>query len=57
MGHEPVVFDNRTDFSLLRDVSDSFAFVKGDATSLEQLVQSMRVPPHRAHLPSGGRVP
>ena len=37
MGHEPVVFDNRPDFTLLRDVSDEFAFVQGDITSLEQL--------------------
>ena len=37
MGHEPVVFDNRPDFTLLRDVSDEFAFVEGDITSLEQL--------------------
>ena len=34
MGHEPVVFDNRPDFTLLRDVSDEFAFVQGDITSL-----------------------
>ena len=37
MGHEPVVFDNRPDFTLLRDVSDEFEFVQGDITSLEQL--------------------
>ncbi len=37
MGHEPVVFDNRPDFTLLRDVSGEFAFVEGDVTSLEQL--------------------
>ena len=37
MGHEPVVFDNRPDFTLLRDVSDEFAFVEGDITSLDQL--------------------
>ncbi|MQF87135.1 MAG: NAD(P)-dependent oxidoreductase [SAR202 cluster bacterium] len=37
MGHEPVVFDARPDFSLLRDISDAFAFVNGDITSLEQL--------------------
>ena len=37
MGHEPVVFDNRPDFTLLRDVSSEFAFVQGDITSLEQL--------------------
>lgn len=37
MGHDPVVFDNRPDFSLLRDVSDNFEFVQGDIRSLEQL--------------------
>ncbi len=42
MGHEPVVFDNRPDFTLLRDVSDEFAFVEGDITSLEQLDNACR---------------
>ncbi len=42
MGHEPVVFDNRPDFTLLRDVSDEFAFVEGDITSLEQLDRACR---------------
>ena len=40
MGHEPVVFDNRPDFTLLRDVSSEFAFVQGDITSLEQLTRA-----------------
>ena len=40
MGHEPVVFDNRPDFTLLRDVSGEFAFVEGDVTSLEQLTRA-----------------
>ena len=40
MGHEPVVFDNRPDFTLLRDVSSEFAFVEGDVTSLEQLTRA-----------------
>ena len=40
MGHEPVVFDNRPDFTLLRDVSSEFAFVEGDITSLEQLTRA-----------------
>ena len=39
MGHEPVVFDNRPDFTLLRDVRSEFAFVEGDITSLEQLTR------------------
>lgn len=42
MGHEPVVFDNRPDFTLLRDVSGEFAFVEGDVTSLEQLTRACR---------------
>ena len=42
MGHEPVVFDNRPDFTLLRDVSDEFAFVEGDITSLDQLDRACR---------------
>ena len=42
MGHEPVVFDNRPDFTLLRDVSDEFAFIEGDITSLEQLDRACR---------------
>ncbi len=42
MGHEPIVFDNRPDFTLLRDVSDEFAFVEGDITSLEQLDNACR---------------
>ena len=40
MGHEPVVFDNRPDFTLLRDVSDDFEFIQGDITSLEQLTKA-----------------
>ena len=30
MGHEPVVFDNRPDFTLLRDVSGDFEFIQGE---------------------------
>lgn len=37
MGHEPVVFDARPDFTLLRDLTGEFAFVEGDVTSAEQL--------------------
>ena len=37
LGHEPVVFDNRADFTLLRDVADEFEFIEGDITSLDQL--------------------
>ena len=37
MGHEPVVFDARPDFTLLRDISSSFHFIQGDITSLEEL--------------------
>ena len=37
MGHEPVVFDVRPDFTLLRDLTGEFAFVEGDVTSAEQL--------------------
>ena len=37
LGHEPVVFDNRADFTLLRDVADDFEFIEGDITSLDQL--------------------
>ena len=36
-GHEPVVFDVRPDFTLLRDLTGDFAFVEGDAASAEQL--------------------
>jgi UDP-glucose 4-epimerase len=39
MGHDPVVFDSRPDFSLLRDVSDNFEFIQGDIRSLEQLTE------------------
>ena len=38
MGHEPVVFDARPDFTLLRDINSSFHFIQGDITSLEELV-------------------
>ena len=37
MGREPVVFDARPDFTLLRDLQGEFAFVEGDVASLEQL--------------------
>ncbi len=40
MGHAPVVFDNRPDFSLLRDVAGDFEFVQGDVASPEQLLQA-----------------
>ena len=40
LGHDPVVFDNRADFTLLRDVADQFEFVEGDVTSLEQLAHA-----------------
>ncbi len=42
MGHEPVVFDNRPDFTLLRDVAGEFPFVQGDITDLDQLVSVCR---------------
>ena len=42
MGHEPIVFDNRPDFTLLRDVSRDFPFVQGDITDLDQLVSVCR---------------
>ena len=41
-GHEPVVFDNRPDFTLLRDVSDAFPFVQGDVADLDRLVSACR---------------
>ena len=40
MGHEPVVFDLRPDFTLLRDVAGDFPFVEGDVSSLDQLTRA-----------------
>lgn len=42
MGHEPVVFDNRPDFTLLRDVADDFPFVEGDITNLDMVEKACR---------------
>lgn len=41
-GHEPIVFDNRPDFTLLRDVSGEFPFVQGDVTDFDQLASVCR---------------
>lgn len=42
LGHEPVVFDQRADYSLLSDVRNDFKFVQGDVSSLEHLIEVCR---------------
>lgn len=41
-GHEVVVFDNRPDFSLTRDISGRFEFVEGDILDSDSLARTLK---------------
>ncbi len=41
-GHEPVVFENRPDYSLVDDLRDAFELVRGDVNDLASLVRACK---------------
>lgn len=42
LGHEPVVFENRPDYSLVDDLRDEFELVRGDINDLVSLVRACK---------------
>lgn len=42
MGHRPIVFDNRADFSLLKDLEDRLELVLGDVLDFPRLVKTIK---------------
>ena len=42
MGHQPIVLDNRPDFSLVSDITDDIAVVRGDIQDLATIVRTLK---------------
>ena len=57
MGHNPVVFDVRPDFSLVSDIASEIEVVQGDVTDFAAILRALKGPPHRADLPPGRNLP
>ena len=42
MGHQPIVLDNRPDFSLVSDIADEFPVVVGDIQDLATVTRTLK---------------